>query len=312
MDWSSFPPDHKKSLYRGLGAYLALAGLLAGWIWMNADKTVAEWNKRIPTATATIKDIDQGDTQGNNFSAGLDLPPHSPGEGYVNIIMSDMGISRTATARVIEDLPQDITLAFSPYGADLGRWLEKTKAANRETLMLLPMEPLSYPHDDPGPDALLTRQSDADNQRRLARVLRQSGASVGGMNYMGSSLLADEKNVTAVMASLQKRAGIFVENPQGSVSVAADVAQRINLPYLQADVLIDKDASELAVRQQLVKLENLAKTRGYAVGIAQPYPVTLGILKAWSGSLDRRGVKLVPLSGIWKAKSQRIQSGQNE
>lgn len=311
MDWSSFPPDHKKSLYRGLGAYLALAGLISGWIWMNADKTVADWNKRIPTATATIRNADTGDTQAS-FSTGIDLPPPAPGEGYVNIIMSGMGISQTATARAMQDLPQDITLAFSPYGNDLGTWMGRTKDANRETLMLVPMEPLSYPHDDPGPDALLTRQSDADNQRRLNRVLRQAGASVGGMNYMGSSLLADEKNITAVLSNLQKRSGIFVENPQGSTSLAADIAQRLNLPYIRADVQIDKDASELAVRQQLLQLENIAKKRGYAVGVAQPYPVTFGILKAWSASLDRRGIKLVPLSGIWKAKTKNAQTGQNE
>lgn len=311
MDWSSFPPEHKKSLLRGVGAYLGLAALVGGWIWLNADATVTAWNKRIPVATATISYTDSGGAQ-QDFSRDIDLPPPSPGEGYVSIIMSGMGISQTATARAMEELPQDVTLAFSPYGQGLGEWLRKTRDANRETLILIPMEPANYPHDDPGPDALLTRQSDADNQRRLDRVLRHSGASVGGMNYMGSSLLADEKNVTSVLNGLKKRSAIFIENPQGNNSLAAEVAQRINLPYIRADVQIDRTASELFVRQQLFELENIAKKRGYAVGVAQPYPLTFGILKAWSSSLDRRGIKLVPLSGAWQAKARSAQAGQNE
>lgn len=312
MGWSSFPPEHKRSLFRAVALYAGLAALAGGWIWMHADATVREWNSRIPQAVAPVKAVYSDTSQQAEFGKSIDLPPPAPGEGYVSIIMTGMGVSDSDTARAMEDLPPAVTLAFSPYGANNGDWLGKAKDANRETLMLIPMEPGTYPWDDPGPDALLTRQSDSDNARRLERVLRQGGPSVGAMNFMGSSILADEKNITAVLTALQKRGGIFIENPQGGETIAEEIAQRIGLPYLKTDVRIDEKATDLSVRQALVALENAAKTRGYAVGVAQPYPVTFGILKAWADSLDRRGIKLVPLAGLWKAKGQHDKAQPQE
>ncbi len=313
MGWSSFPPEHKKSLVRAVSLYAFAVAGVGVWVWLNAADTVKDWEKRTPQAVATVKTVymtgqtsDAGDTaKPAGFANDINMPPPSPGQGYITIIMTDIGMSEADTGRAMEDLPQDMTLAFSPYSPNLGDWLKKAKDANRETLILIPMEPVTYPKDDPGPQALLTRQSDADNSRRLDWVLRQAGGSVGAMNYMGSSLLADEKNLTSVLNALYKRSALFVENPQGSESLAEVVAERTSTPYLQADISIDKSAAELDVQQQLLNLENLAKKRGYAVGIAQPYPVTFGILKSWAATLDRRGIKLVPLVSLWKAKSRQ-------
>jgi polysaccharide deacetylase 2 family uncharacterized protein YibQ len=286
--------------------------MTAVWVWLHAGDTVKDWEKRTPHAVATVKTVYTSGTGESeaatqkpaDFASDINMPPPSPGQGYITVIMTDIGISETDTGRAMEDLPQDMTLAFSPYSPNLADWMQKARSANRETLILIPMEPVTYPRDDPGPQALLTRHSDADNSRRLDWVLRQANGAVGAMNYMGSSLLADEKNLTSVLNALYKRSSLFVENPQGPESMAEDVAERTSTPYLKADIHIDKSAAELDVKQQLLKLENLAKQRGYAVGIAQPYPITFGILKAWAAGLDSRGIKLVPLAALWKAKSR--------
>lgn len=312
MGWKSFPPAHKKSLYRAVTAYALLMGACACWIWLKSDATIKDWNKRTPQAVATVKTI-YGAAPGDevvtekpvDFASDVNLPAPSPGQGYVSVIMTDAGISEADTRRAMEDLPPEITLAFSPYGSATPDWIQKAKDANRETLILIPMEPNNYPKDDPGPQALLTRESDADNARRLEWILRQAGPATGAMNFMGSSLLADEKNMTTVLNALYKRSGIFVENPQGGASLAEEVAERTSTPFLRADVKIDASAAELEVKKQLVALENAAKQKGYAVGIAQPYPLTFSILKSWAASLESRGIKLVPLSALWKTKTRQ-------
>lgn len=311
MSWSSFPPEHKKSFVRAVLLYALITGGTALWVWLHADATAKDWDKRTPQAVATVKAVYGGaDTQASemvkpvDFAADINVPPPSPGQGYVSIIMTDVGISDADTGRAMQDLPQEMTLAFSPYAPNLADWMKKAKDAHRETLILIPMEPSTYPKDDPGPEALLTRQSDADNSKHLDWVLRQADGSVGAMNYMGSSLLGDEKNLTSVLNALYKRSSLFVENPQGAESMAEDVAERTNTPYLQADVQIDKSAAELDVKQQLLNLENIAKQKGFAVGIAQPYPITFSILKSWATTLESRGIKLVPVAALWKAKSR--------
>ncbi|MDF3023851.1 MAG: Divergent polysaccharide deacetylase [Alphaproteobacteria bacterium] len=311
MGWSSFPPEHKKSLARALGLYACAVALVAGWVWLHSDATLRDWQKRTPLAIATVKTVTvdnlQGDTAAQTpaVETAIPMPPPSAGEGYISLIMTDVGLSEADTARAMQELPTEVTLAFSPYSPALSDWLKKAKDANRDTLILLPMEPVNYPKEDPGPQALLMRQSDQDNARRLESVLRQSGGTVGAMNFMGSSLLEDEKNITSVMTALRKRSGLFIEDPQGGDSVASDIAERTGTPYLRAEVKIDAKASELDINQQLLNLENIAKQRGYAVGIAQPYPVTFTALKNWTSHLQQRGIKLVPLAAIWQEKNRQ-------
>jgi polysaccharide deacetylase 2 family uncharacterized protein YibQ len=67
---------------------------------------------------------------------------------------------------------------------------------------------------------------------------------------------------------------------------------------ITADALIDEDLSPTAIQAQLTALEQTAKTRGYAVGIASAFPVTLQQLNAWAAKLPQDGFVLVPVTFI--------------
>ncbi len=308
MAWSSFPPAHKESFLRGVAAYALLVAVAAGWIWWKSDETLTAWNARVPHTDATIKQVYVTPQiteakPATSFENTAALPAAGEG-GFVSLIMTDVGLSQADTTRAVDDLPPEIALAFSPYGNKVQSWITKAKKANHETLSLIPMEPLTYPKDDPGPLSLLTRQSDSDNSRNLAAVLTATDGTAGAMNFMGSSMMQDQKDMTSLLNTLKKRSQIFIENPQGTDSLTEDVAKSTGAAYLEADMLIDRNANEIDIQKQLIALEGIARARGYAVGIAQPYPLTFNIIKTWAGSLDRRGIKLVPLSAAWKAKVQ--------
>jgi polysaccharide deacetylase 2 family uncharacterized protein YibQ len=69
-----------------------------------------------------------------------------------------------------------------------------------------------------------------------------------------------------------------------------------------ADLLIDERLTAESINEQLTKLEVAAKARGYAIGIAHPYPLTIDALKSWSESLPKRGMVLAPLSAATAIK----------
>ncbi len=315
MAWSSFPPAHKKSFLRGVAAYALIVAVAAGWVWWKSDETLTAWNARVPHTDASIKQVyvTPQITEAKPATAFDDKALPIAGEGgFVSLIMTDVGLSQTDTARALDDLPPEIALAFSPYGSNVQSWVTKAKKANHETLGLIPMEPLTYPKDDPGPLSLLTRQSDADNTRNLTTVLSSTDGAVGAMNFMGSSMMQDQKDMTSLLQTLKKRSQIFIENPQGPDSLAEDVAKSTGAAYLEADLLIDRNANEIDIQKQLIALEAIARKRGYAVGIAQPYPLTFNIIKTWADSLEHRGIKLVPLSAAWKAKVQHDQTAPED
>lgn len=315
MGWSSYPPEHKRSFKRALLCYAVTVALAAGWIWYRADSATALWQQRVPHASADIRTVyvTKITEDATSFSNDNTIPAPGGGEGYISIIMTNAGISEHATARAIEDLPPAVALAFSPYAPKLDDWIHKADDAHRESLILLPMEPSTYPKDDPGPQALLARLGEKDNNVRLDWALDKAGDSIGAMNFMGSGFLTDDRNTRPVFDELRKRGVLFIEKPTpAGVGVSANTAQAAGLPYLAADMNIDANATELAIKQKLLDLETLAHKRGYAVGIAQPYPVTFDILKDWAESLDRRGIKLVPVKAVLKAKVQHDKAASPE
>ncbi len=289
------------------------AGVIA-WLAFKAEDTLEKWQSRSPSATVTIKSIyltpqlTDATAPPPPITAMETMPVVSDGRVYISIVMSGLGLSPQATERAINDLPPEITLAFSPYADDVKTWLGKATAAKHESLMLMPMESATYPADDPGPRALSSRQSDKDNKENLAWVLDQGAGTVGVINLMGARFITDKRRLSPVFDALTRNQSLFLEAPGMVKSEARALANEIGLPYLAADMQIDATATDAAIREQLLALEKIARERGYAVGMADTYPLTFNVLKSWAEKLDSRGITLAPLTAVWKNKSHHDQS----
>jgi polysaccharide deacetylase 2 family uncharacterized protein YibQ len=58
------------------------------------------------------------------------------------------------------------------------------------------------------------------------------------------------------------------------------------------------------IDRSLAKLENLARERGVAVGIASALPISIERIGLWIKALDSHGIMLVPLTtAMLKSKS---------
>lgn len=309
--WSSFPPEHRKRCYQGLGGYLLLCALVGTWIGVNGSQTVKSWRSRIPSGSAIIKNIDLAEAE-ETALLPLAAPAEpvfdhnasvfSDGQTYIALIMSNMGLSATATNLALNTLPKQVSLTFSPYAPDLQIWLQKASEMQRETLIFIPMESASYPQEDPGPRALSSRLSDDENNDNLNWVLKKAKGSVGVINFMGSRFLTDKKRLEPVLETLRKNQNIFIETIVTDKSVVPALAGEIGLPYLSVDLKIDNDTTDDSIREQLSQLEKIAKKRGFAIGIAEPYPLTINTIKSWAAGLAKRGIVLAPLKTVWKNK----------
>lgn len=293
--WSSFPAEHKKRFYQGLASYALLCTAVGVWVGMNAPDTIKNWQSRIPSASAEVKSMAPV-----AVAAGSDQEAVAGGRIYVSIIVADLGLSPKTTEKALSDLPKGVSLAFSPYASGLDAWLKKAASLGRETLIYMPMESATYPQDDPGPRALSSRLSDKDNSDNLKWVLDRGKGTVGVINFMGSRFLKDKKRLAPVFETLQKNGSIFIETGFVQKSEAAGIASQSALPYMAVDLKIDADVSEASMRQQLAKLAKTALERGYAIGIAEPYPITISTISSWSTGLAKQGITLAPLKVVWK------------
>jgi polysaccharide deacetylase 2 family uncharacterized protein YibQ len=310
--WASLPPLYKKHLFQALGAYLLVLILAGGWVYLHKKSTIEQWDAKIPHASADIRTVFQTPQITENSTDSFSNDPANNASGktaYIGLVVTGGGLSKEQTDRAIADMPPAVAIAFSPYADNLTEQLNAARKVGHETLALIPMEPFSYPKDDPGPLALLTRSSLQKNEENLATVMRLLRQVDGAMNFMGSAFLNNQNVLSPVFAALREKKMYFVEDSSSMPTAVETVARQETIKRLPALFHIDDITTENDIRSALVRLEKEAREKGFAIGIANPYPLTYNMIKAWSDTLDSRGYKIVPLKDIIAIKESQDADG---
>ncbi len=240
-------------------------------------------------------------------------PPAGDPRPRIAVAITGLGLSRAATEAAIERLPAAMSLSFSPYAESADASMRAALADGHEVLLDLPMESAAFPAVDPGPQGLLTSLPPEDNLARLRWILGRGETYVGLAAVMGSRFLRDEAALTPVLAELERRGLMFLDNGSSAESAAPAVAARLGLPFARAGRLLDEDeASGVVIEARLAKVERLALADGYAVAVARPLPVTIESLAAWTEQAAERGFALVPVSSVAAAQRAAAQAGAGQ
>jgi polysaccharide deacetylase 2 family uncharacterized protein YibQ len=216
----------------------------------------------------------------------------------IAIVIAELGLSRAATEAAIERLPPEITLAFNPMAPNLQAWIIKARARGHEVMLDLPMEPLTYPQEDPGPNALLASLGPIENARRLDFILDRADGYVGVASYMGSRFEGAAELIQPVLQTLADRGLLFLANRSGPTSEVPALAESLKLPWLSNDRFLDIEATRIAIDGRLQQLERLARTHKGAVAMGLGYPVTIERVGAWTETLGAKGIALAPASAL--------------
>ncbi len=244
------------------------------------------------------------------FATSICGSPASAASAYVAIIIDDIGYRRAEGRRAVA-LPGAVTLAILPhtrFGADLA---QAAYAGGKEIIVHLPLQPADD-SVDPGPGALWLdmnrEQFTAELLASLAAVPHASGVS----GHMGSLLTRHPGHMAWLMAALRRRGDLFfIDSYTTPSSVAIQLAGEFDIAAVRRDIFLDTDPDPAAIRLQLARLRALSLSRGFAIGIAHPYPATLDILETALPGLAGDGIRLLPASAILphaKAMAARQQS----
>ncbi|HEV8679563.1 MAG TPA: divergent polysaccharide deacetylase family protein [Stellaceae bacterium] len=223
----------------------------------------------------------------------------------IAIVISELGLSSAATDVAIQQMPSQVTLAFSPYAENLAQWINLARAAGHEVLINLPMEPLNFPANDPGPQTLLTSLSEQQNLERLSWALNRVTGYVGVSNHMGSRFTAVPEALKPVLQAINTRGLMFLDTRQTPRSVAIKLAAEIGLPRAFNNRSLDQEASRVAIDARLGEIEKLARENGAAVAVGSPYPVTFERVLGWLPSLEAKGIALAPISAVANRQGDR-------
>jgi polysaccharide deacetylase 2 family uncharacterized protein YibQ len=265
-------------------------------------------NSRIPAPDPALQETFPGPPEQVLPRIGADgrLPMDAYAAGWnpsdrrprVAVLLANMGMSGTESEEAINTLPEAVSLAFSPYAVHPERLLELARASGHELLVSIPMEPQGYSLNDPGPSALMTGLAPAENAARLRHVLSLFAGYVGATGAMGNGLRGERYAASGQMPplldELAKRGVLYIDpRPGGTLPATPNLASRA------VDLVLDEPPVRTELEAKLAQLEQIARDRGSALGLAgAPSPVTTERIAAWATGLTRRGVVLVPVSAL--------------
>lgn len=215
----------------------------------------------------------------------------------IAIVIDDLGIDLSRGARVLA-LPAPLTVAYLPYADNLADQTAAARRAGHELFLHLPMDPKNRDITDPGPNALLVDLDIGELRRRLDWNLSRFNGYVGVNNHMGSRFTNNAGALATVMAELRRRGLLFLDSRTSAASLALTQARRGGVRSVARDVFIDHIATPDAVRAALVKVEDIARHKGYVVAIGHPRDVTIDALSTWLPQIERRGFRLVTISAL--------------
>jgi polysaccharide deacetylase 2 family uncharacterized protein YibQ len=246
---------------------------------------------------------DRGKKPFDVYSQVTPLAVTTSGRPKITLILGGMGLNARLTDKAIRELPGDITFGFAPYGDNLQAQVNKARARGHEIMLQVPMEPIGYPGNNPGPKTLLSDASPADNLSALRWHMSRFAGYTGITNYMGAKFLVSEPAVTPMMKEIKKRGLVYLEDATVNLTLSPKVVQQVNLPMRRAALVIDAEPTADAIAEALDRLEQEAIRNGSAIGSGSGLEVTIDTVAEWARGLQDKGILLVPVSAAYKGRA---------
>jgi polysaccharide deacetylase 2 family uncharacterized protein YibQ len=269
-------------------------GLILSWSFLqNALHTPASGRHVVPTATrASVLPVAKA--LESKPSATAIPAKNKQRHGEIVVILDDVGFDHQPLASAMAIDP-NVNFAILPNSEKALESARTLHGRGFELLCHLPMEPIGYPKQSPGANAILTSMSD----EQIADTTRANVGAIpnirGVNNHMGSAATSDRRVMTTVLGALPK--GLyFIDSKTAGTSIAGKLAHEMDIRTASRNVFLDDVQTESAVRRQLGQLADAASTRGLAVGIGHMYPVTMKVLGEEAPRLRAEGFRFIRAS----------------
>ncbi|MGD0021916.1 MAG: divergent polysaccharide deacetylase family protein [Smithellaceae bacterium] len=220
----------------------------------------------------------------------------------VAIIIDDIGYDLVPVKELLK-VNADITYSVLPFLIHSREAAEMLHKANKEILLHLPMEPVSYPREKPGNGALFTDMNNEELVFQLEKDIESVPYIVGINNHMGSKFMEDKEKLTLIFSKLKKKNLFFIDSRTSANSEAFAAAQKVGLPVAARKIFLDNNRDYNEIYNNLINLFKNNDDVSPLIVIGHPHPETIRAIKDATRVLREKGILIVPVSQIIKAKA---------
>ena len=222
------------------------------------------------------------------------------------IIVDDFGGLSSELLTDFCKLPPAITFAIIPRLKHSKETMYKAAKSHHETIIHIPMEPKSYPKNDPGEDALYITQQPKEMQRRIENFIKELPYCIGANNHMGSLITANSDAMKIILKTLEKHNLFFIDSKTTSSSVAKDVANDLMMPCKENSLFLDNTGLENSKIDKKIKILKKIKKNKIVVITHCTGRKKLEFLQKFIKKAKRNGFELIPVSELFKKNISEI------
>ena len=224
------------------------------------------------------------------------------------IVVDDFGIRNNKLLDDFCSLNNNVTFAILPDQKFSKHVMIKAAETGHETMIHIPMEPISYPRNNPGANAIYVHLSAKEIKRRMEGYIKQFPLCVGANNHMGSFATTDESVMRSVLQVLKDHDLYFVDSRTSQSSIAYDVAKKMLIPTCENQFFLDTPSiTDKTLAIKLKQLKNLAKDRDKILVITHcATQDRYDFLKEFIKEIGKLDFELVPVSELFKSKLPEI------
>ncbi|MGC9314350.1 MAG: divergent polysaccharide deacetylase family protein [bacterium] len=232
-----------------------------------------------------------------------------PLTGTVALIIDDFGDIELDAVKGFLDLPIPFTASVIPFEKHTESSADALSEKGIEVIVHMPMEPQSYPKDDPGPKAIYVKLPSSEIQKRVREAIAQIPTAVGMNNHMGSEATSNLSTMELVANALKDSGLFFIDSRTTPYTCAMKVMGEHGIPTTCQNGNIDvvDDTSAIARRFIELALASRESEDGVLI-VGHARPNTLIAIKRVLPDLEKWGIEFITASEL-VARRQEKENG---
>lgn len=241
-----------------------------------------------------IGDLANKDTDAINLPKVLTY--NTKRKPQIAIIISNLGLNKRTTELALF-LPKQIGFGFLPYTTTLRSSMNQAQIKGHEIYLYLPLEG-DMINNHYKAYTLMNNMSVEENMRKFNNTLNSQNHYTGVYSST-KEVFTDNKSIMfSILSQMLNKDLVFIlGKPQNPMHYMQDQDNVIN-----TDIIIDSEADEIEIKNNLNQLIKHAKKYNTALGYSQGYAITINILHEWLKELEDHDIELVCISDLLKQR----------
>lgn len=194
--------------------------------------------------------------------------PKEEGKIKVALIIDDFGANGGGLLQSFCKLDSNVSFAIMPDLEYSKLSMKKAVAAGHETIIHIPMQPLDYPKNDPGKNAILLSLSASEIANRVEGYIKELPYCIGANNHMGSAVTENLEDMKAVLQVLKKHNMFFIDSATTPNSIVTQAAKEVGIPDAKRKIFLDvPDSSPENTKAKIKDVEKIGRSLGTVIVI---------------------------------------------